>query len=426
MPYAADPRSFTFALEGALGGGPPTDWATDGRNMLVIEPDVSGVTQTRLDNENIRPSRLDVLPMIPGLKSESTVSWSMYWHAAGVSAAEASQATSTDQSTIYKAALGGERLCWSTGFQGTGTAAAPELDADPGFVAGDWGFAYDASAGRGLFVRLEAVSAGPAPFVATLLDPLDFSPDDVGDVWHATILNYPDQGALDNPDDPNHETLAVLVTGDHPEDVYELLGVKPAMSIEGLAAGELVRVAIEAGVTNYPDQMPAKPTIPGAPSGIAPLTVASGSSTTVRLADLGAPLAAVNCRGTIEIELGIGWDRTLGACGAEGSKGWFATIEPATITITLAFDDDFDDDFFTDPQPYHHVLIQIGDQPTNATAIYFPKLEIMEKPVRVDEQGTTSIQVKWRAHIDPAAAGSPLTGDDLDRRRAPFVLIQAA
>ena len=421
MPFAAEPREFFFVVESTLGAGPATDWPTDGRPMLVIEPDVTGVTQARLDNENIRPTRLDMNDMIEGLKSDSTVSWSMYLTATGVSAAEAAQAVSTDQTTIYKSALGGERLCFAIGFAGTGTAATPDLDADPGFIPGDWGFAYDASGGRGLFVRTETTGASP-----TLLDPLDFTPDDAADVWHATIINYPDEGALNNWNDANHTTLATLIQGDATEDVYELLGVKPTMNIDSITAGELVRVTIEAGVTDYPDQMPAKQTIAGTPTGIAPTTVATGTATTVRLADFGSALAAVDCRGSIDIELGISWERVQGPCGTEGNKGWFATIEAATITMTLEYDDDFDDDFFTNPQPYQHIMIQVGDQPTNAWCIYFPKLEIMEKPTRVDEQGTTSIQVTWRAHTDPAAVGSGLTGDDLDRRRAPFVIVQAA
>ena len=87
--------------------------------------------------------------------------------------------------------------------------AGSYVDADPGFVEGDWGFAYDASAGVGVFARIESV-AGVGPYTLTLLDPLTFTPDDAADVWHATIVNYIDNGAADRG---NHQSRRLLQAG---------------------------------------------------------------------------------------------------------------------------------------------------------------------------------------------------------------------
>jgi hypothetical protein len=421
MPSHADPREFAFTVETTFAEV-QSDWTANGIPVYVIEPDAP-LERAHLDNENIRPRRLFVHDYVHGLRSGSTMSWGHYLTAAGVSAAEATQAVATAESTIYHSALGGRTLGWSIGLAGTGTAAIPEVDADPGFVAGDWGFFYDTSGSTGEFRRIESIAAGP-PVALTLLEALSFTPDDAADVLHAVIAVYPDEPALNDYSDPNHTTLGVLVQGEDIDDVYVGQGCKPAMSIEAITAGEPVKASIEAMVTTYPDAMPAKQTLTGTPSGIAPVVASIGTATTIRLGDFGGALAGVDCRGSVEVELAYAWDPVQGPCGTEGVKGYIGTgLGEAMVTITVAIDDDFDVDEFAETKK--HLMIQVGDQPTNAIAIYWPRLEFAEKPVRVDEGGTTSMTLKFRAQEDTASIAG-LTGDDIAQRRAPVIILMAA
>ena len=415
----ANPRQFAAFVESTFAET-QSDWPSNGLQAYVIEPSVEGVEVAMLDSENISPRRMFVHDKIQGLKSGSTVSWGHYLTAKGTSAAEAAQATATTESTIYHAALGGRTLGWSIGLDGIGTVSAPGTNADPGFVPGDWGFFYDNSAATGEFGRIESATAT----AVTLLWDIGFTPDDAADVLHAVIAVYPDEPAMNSHADSNAKTLGVLIQGEDVDDVYELRGVKPTMSIEGLTMGEPVKVSIEGMVTTYPDAMPAKQTFTGTPSGVAPGVVATGTASTVKLGDFGGALSGVDCRGTIEIDLGYGWEAVTGVCGTEGVKGHIGTgLGEGGVKLTVAIDDAFDVDLFAETKK--HLLIQIGDQPTDAVAIYWPNLEFKEKPKRVDEGGTTSMTLVFRAKEDTASTSSN-TGDDIQQRRAPVIILMAA
>lgn len=413
-----DPREFFFFVESTLAET-QSDWTTNGRPVYVLEPNVEGIEIAHLPNDNITPRRLFVHDFVHGLKSGSTVSWGHYLTASGGNAAETSQAVTTDQSTIYKACLGGETLGWSIGLDGAGSSAAPGIDADPGFVAGMWGFFYDASAGVGEHRRIESATAT----VATLHEALTFTPD-AADVLHATITVYPDEPSMNDHTDANHTTLGVLIQGEDVDDVYEMRGVKPALSVEALTAGEQVKVTVEGMVTDYPDAMPAKQVVAGTPSGISPLVASIGTTTSVRIGDFGGALTGVDCRGSIEIDLGYTWAQETGVCGHEGVKGHIGEgLGEGGVTLIVAIDDDFDVDEFALTKKHLH--IQIGDQPTDAISFYWPRLEFKEKPKRVDEGGTTSMTLAFRAQEDTASI-SGLSGDEIAARRAPVSIIMTA
>jgi hypothetical protein len=411
------PREAAVTVEATFGED-QTDWPTNGTPIKVIEPDFE-LTRNEAENENTTPRRHAVLDLVPGLKSDSTLSHAIYMTASGGNAADQAQAVATTESDILRSALGGRRLGYRADMSG-GTAAAPTVTLDPGFVDGDWVFGWDADGSVHRFVKIDAASASPT---LTLLDPLPFVPT-ASDILYAVTTIYSDELSHDHTS-ANYTTLGWLIQGEDTDDVFAMRGCKPAVSIEGITAGERIKYTFDYLVADWPDVMPAKQSLVGAPSGIAPLTVGTGSKATVLIADVGSPLAAVDCRGTIEVELGVTWEKIMGPCSdVEGVKGYISSIEPATLTLRVAFDDvALVAEYFAGTKK--HCLLQFGDQPTNATGIYFGNLEYMMRPQRADEGGETITEIVFRAHEDPGDT-TGLTGDDLAQRRAPFVLLHTA
>ena len=412
------PRDARFTVETTFAEN-QADWG-NGAPIKIIEPSFD-LTREEADNENITPRRQAVLDPVPGLKSGSTFAHSMYMTASGVNAADQGTAVATNESEILLAALGGRTLGLRADLDGGGSAAAPTVATDPGFANGDWVFGWDDSASTGRFVRIDNVGASPT---LTLLDPLLAAPT-ADDVLYACITSYSDELSHDHTS-ANYTTLGWLVQGEHVDDVFAMRGCKPTVSIEGIAAGERVKYNLEYLVAGWPDVQPTKAAL-GDPSGIAPLTVATGAKATILIADVGSPLAAVDCRGSVDIELGVSWGQLMGPCASangEGVKGYISEITPATLTLRVAFDDvAFVAEYLAGTKK--HCLIQIGDQPTNATAIYFGNLEYMARPQRADEGGETITELVFRAQEDPGDT-TGLTGNDLAQRRAPFVLLATA
>jgi hypothetical protein len=320
---------------------------------------------------------------------------------------------------VIRSALGGRRLGWSIGADGIGTVTIPGTDADPGFTPGEWIFYWDDSVGAGTLHRIESSTAT----TVTLLNDLPALPDDAADVLHASIQHYPDEPALNDATHANNTTLSWFVQGEDAEDRQEMSGCKPTISVDGITAGTPVKLTLEHAVTTWPEVMPAKITILGDPSGIAPVVPGTGQSTTVLMGDVGGPLAPVDCRGTIDVELNYAWAGVEGNCGTEGIKGYTGSDVTAGLTLRVRFDDDYDAEFAADQRK--HVLIQIGTQPGNTIGIYLGNLEYIESPDRIDEGDQTTSELTFTAHEDPADT-TGLTGDELALRRAPVVLIHTA
>lgn len=420
MPSHAQPREASVFVESTLAEV-QSDWGSNGTPIFVIEPDVSGVDQVNLDNENIQPRRTAVKRYIRGLKSGSTLSTSIYMHAAGASAAEAAAAAATIQTTIMRAAIGGRDLGYAIGLAG-GSASAPELDADPGYVAGDWVFAYDTSAGTGRFARIESIAAGP-PVVATLLEDLAFTPDAGGaDVLHAVIDMFVLEAALNDHDNADHITLGWKVQGEGSEDVYELRGCKPTLGDLAITAGEPVALPLAHKAVTWASTPSA--TTFGASSGLAPNVPGTGSSCSIRIATFGSPMAEIDVRGTLTFKPAIDHDQVMGPNGVEGVHGYVATgVGEAEVELIVEYDNAYDTDW--DAETIKHMIVQIGNTPASAWGLYFPALEYKEKPKRVDEGGVTSHRIVFRCMEDTASVVG-LTGTNISKRRSPFHLLIAA
>lgn len=397
-----------------------SDWDANATEILVIEPDVTGQDKAFLPNENIQARRLNPHGFIQGLKSDSSLSLSLYMTAAGVNAADQGTAVATIQSDIYRAALGGRTLGHRADVAG-GTASTPTFTTDPGFEVGDWLFVYDTSESRGEWARVETVGVTPD---VTLLWDLSFTPD-ATDIAYAAIAIFPDEAAMNDHADANHTTLGWLIQGEDTEDVQIFQGCKPTMEIDGITSGEPVKVTVEHMVTDWVDA-PTQVTFTSAAAGIAPTVPATGTATSLRMADFGSTLlaAGVDCRGTITPNLGYGWEKVMGVCGREGVKGHIGTGQgEGGPTIMVEYDSQYQAEAIAGTKK--HILLEVGDQPLSAWAVYWPRAEYAEIPDRVDEGGSTASQLVFRA-LEDTASTSGLTGDDIDQRRAPVIILICA
>ena len=414
---SALPRTAAVFAESTLAET-QSDWDGNATEIYVIEPNVESVSQAILESANIKPRQQAWHRKIYGLKSESTFTCSMYLHAKGTNAAEAAAATAAIQHTILKSAVGGLDLGYAEGLAG-GTVSAPTLGSDPGVVAGDFGFFYDASAGTVELRRIESIST----VTLTLLEDLSFTPDGGGaDVMYAAIDIYPNEDAVENKADANHITLGWKVQGRDTEDVYELRGCKPTLGPIAITAGEPVMVELAHKMVDWVST-PSATTWTSTPSGEAPNVPGIGTTCTFRLGDFGGAMATTEVRGTITFTPSVEHNQIMGPNGTEGVHGYSGVFSDATLEVIVEYDADYDDEF--DAKTLKHAMIQVGNTPTTAWGLYFPRLEYVAKPVRIDEGGVTSMRLMFRC-LEDTASVSGLTGDDIDKRRAPWHLLFCA
>jgi hypothetical protein len=416
MPSHSAPREAAVFVESSLAED-QTNWDSNATEIYILSPNVEGVSQQNIPNENIQPRRHAVHAMVRGLKSTATLTHGMYLHGNKTATAITNQATSEIQDKILKSAWGGVDLGYADGLSG-GSATVPDLDADSGtFVAGDWFFFYDDSAGSGEFGRGESLST----LSLTLLWGLEFTPA-AADSACAVVDIYGNEDALNNHDDANHTTLGWLVQGEHAEDVYELKGCKPTVGDISITAGELVALDIAYKSVTH-DNAGSAQTFTSTPSGSAPPVPGTGTTCKFKIADFGSTLlgADVDLRGTFTFRPNVDHEQVMGPNGTEGVHGYVATgLGEAQVECVIEYDNTYDTDWGAETKK--HMMIQVGDQPGSAWALYFPRLEYMEKPVRVDEGGVTSVRLLFRCMEDTASV-SGLTGDDIDKRRAPWHLL---
>jgi hypothetical protein len=414
------PRRFAYFEETTFGTG-PADWSANGTSMYVIEPDVSGVAQAIEENLNNRFTPRDFHAHIRTLKNTS-FTFGCYLHGKTTNAAEGAAATAYNLSTLLKAALGGQDLGYGIGFSG-GSAAAPEIDSDPGFAVGDWIWAYDDSATRGEFYRITAIDAGP-PIVLTLDRELHFTPA-AADRAYSVINCYIDDTVTTQHDHADHETMSFCVQGDQTEDVYALYGCKPAVGFETIEAGQPSRLTFDVMATTFAvetltaDDFSAV-TTHGAPGTVPGLT----DSTTVLMATVASPMADIgDVRGSIQITPGVTYERVTGPNGLEGVHGHVDTLGDTTIELVIPFDDDHHTAFRAGTKK--HLLVQVGDTPTAYPwGVYFPNLEYASEPARSDEGALTGVALSFRALRGPASGS--LTGADERRFRSPMQVLLVA
>lgn len=402
----------------------PLNWKDNGTFFYCIEPDVAGVVQATAENENYRLRPFAFHPNIPTLKN-GECSFGLYMHGSPTNAAEGDPAAAFHIPVLLQAALGGLHLGYAAGVASSEGEDPDEIeiDADPGIAAPDFIFAKDTSSGAGQFYRVSAIDAGP-PVTLTLDRNLHFTADPGGDdTIHAVIDCYLHQAAVTQHDHANHKTLAMLFQGDHPDDVYECVGVKPSVSIEAITAGEPTRLSFECLVTAFNMESASKTDFGNAtPVGEAGVVPGIASSTYFMMAEVGDPLATVPARGSITVTPNVVYDRDTGPNGYEGVHGHVAQLEAATLEVMVDFDNAYNQAFRLGTE--YHAMIQVGDGP-GAWGIYLPRLSFASEPTRADEGGLTTSSLSFRALENNADPGA-LTGDDLERHRSPLHILIVA
>jgi hypothetical protein len=411
------PRRFAFFTETTFGTG-PADWSTNGTSCYVIEPDVSGVAQAVEANENNRFSARDFHQNIRTLKN-TEFSFGTYMHGSTVNAAEVAQAATYHLSTMLKAALGGMSLGYSIGFSG-GSAAAPEIDSDPGYAVGDWIWCYDDSAAVGEFYQITVITL----LVLTLDRTLHFTPA-AADRAYAVIECYIDDTVTTQHDHADHKTMSFCVQGELAEDVYALYGCKPAVSFEAIEAGQPSKLNWSVMATTFAVETLTADDFSAVTTHGAPGTVpGTADSTRVKLATVAGSLANIgNVRGGIQITPGVEYERVTGPNGLEGVHGHVDSVGETTIEMVVPFDDDYNTAFRAGT--LKHLLIEVGQTPgAYPWGVYFPKVELAAEPTRSDEGSLTGSALSYRALLGPASGS--LTGAAERRFRSPMKLLLVA
>jgi hypothetical protein len=423
MARHALPRQARIFVESTFAT-PPADWTASGSNILLIEPDVSGVVESVVDNENIRPYALGVYDKIHTLRSEGTYSFASYVYSSTANAAEAGTAVAYPLTDLLHNAFGGRDLGLAIGFA-AGTAAAPEVDSETGYVVGDWIFAFDASAGTGRFQRIIDL---PGADVLTLDRDLAFTPG-ASDVAHAVIEVYLHELSLTQHTHAQHKTLSILVQGQADDDATDIAGSKLAATIEPITEGEPLRVSFEGTVTTFRSEELQVESLTGTVYGEAGLVPGRGRTTTLELAPVGDPLAAQLVRGPITPTVGITWAADGSPAGVEGRNGHVAEgFGETMIEISVDYSDTWATAFRAGT--HYHLLVQVGNTPTGAMAIYYPNLEIAEEPVRVDVGGLSSCKIVFVAHMDDhpdsQIDATALSGDNFYKATSPMQVLFVA
>lgn len=397
------PRRAAFFTESTFGTG-PSDWSTDGTSLFVIEPDVSGVAQAVAENLNNRFSPRDKHINIKTLKN-CQFTFGTYMHGSTVNAAEAAAAVTYHLSTMLKAALGGMDLGWSIGLSG-GSAAAPEIDSDPGYAIGDWVWAYDDSAAVGEFYKI----TGIALLVITLDRTLHFTPA-AADRFYAVINCYIDDAVTTQHDHADHKTMSFCFQGDQTEDVFAMYGCKPSVGIEAIEAGQPSRLTWDVMATTFAlETLTADDFSAVTTHGTAGTVPGLVDATRIKMATVAGALADIgDVRGSLSIAPGVAYERVTGPNGLEGVHGHVDTLDDTTIEMVVPFDDDHATAFRA--STLKHILIEVGQTPASYPwGIYFPQCEYAGEPARSDEGALTGSALSFRALKGPASGS--LTGAD--------------
>jgi len=416
------PKQIALFQETAFVSGGPSSWANDSTPFYAIEPDVSGIAQVSLENENIRPRTRAFHQNILGLRN-TEFQFGAYMHGSPANAAEAAAATAFHLSVLLKSALGGADLGYGIGVASSEAEETDELeiDSDPGYAVGDFIFAGSVADGH-QFYRIVSIAAGP-PVTLTLDRDRHWTPDTGGaDRAYSVIDCYIHQAAAAQHDHANHTTMQFQVQGEGSEEVWILKGCKPSLSVEGIAAGEPTKLTFANMVTTFSHEDASKATFAAAPVGEPGNVPGVADSTLFLMASKGSPLVSVPARGSISVTPGVGYDRVMGPNGYEGVHGHVDNLGETGMEVMVPFDDDYATQYRA--QTEKHALIQVGNT-VGAWGVYYPQLEYSQEPARSDEGGLSSATLAFRARENQDSIGA-LTGDNLEKFRSPFHILIVA
>jgi len=416
------PKQIALFQETAFVSGGPSSWANDSTAFYAIDPDVSGIAQVSLENENIRPREYANHKMILGLRN-TEFQFGTYMHGSPANAAEAAAATAFHLSVLLKSALGGADLGYGIGIASSEAelAAELEIDSDPGYAVGDFIFAGSVADGH-QFYRIVSIAAGP-PVTLTLDRDKHWTPDTGGaDRAYSVIDCYIHQAASSQHDHANHTTMQYQMQGQGGDEVWILKGCKPSLSVEGIAPGEPTKLTFANMVTTFEFEDASKATFAAAPVGEAGNVPGVADTTLFLMANKGSPLASVRSIGSISVTPGLGYDRVTGPNGFEGTHGHIGNLGVPTLEVMVEFNKTYATEYRA--QTEQHVLIQVGNT-VGAFGVYYPQCEYSQEPARSDEGGLSTATLAFRARENQDSIGA-LTGDNLEKFRSPFHILIVA
>jgi hypothetical protein len=413
------PRVVKVLEEDSLANGlAAIDWAASGTRLRVISPDVSGLARRFVPNASNRVRPMAVQQDIPTLK-HADLSFEVNMHGSPGRAAEGAQATTTSFpiATLAKNAMGGLYKGYAIGFAG-GTSSAPIVDDATNLGVGDYQWCKQTSTGLGHFYR---VIAKPGGNVLQFDRPLHFTPV-AADVAHAVLDLYWDQAVITNYDHADHETLAMMIAGEHDSDVYVARGMKLAMKIKAIAPGNQTRLIFKSLVTTF--STIAKPTISGTLYGEAASVPGTADTLAMFCSDAAGELDSITVGGAVNLSGGITYARVPGLGGIEGVLGHVATgFEAVELQFAVHFDASWIDDYAarTDRQ----ILLEVGAKLSQLPwAVHYPQLEL-RPPTRDPRRNQTSLLLTMRARENQASAAG-LTGQARRKWQAAQHLLVAA
>lgn len=425
MAYGAANERTCFYFQETTFATAPADWSASGIAFLCVNPDTSGVKQNGVPNNNVRQRALATRPLVRSIKSEGTFSFDLYHHGRGGSlVAEGSNATTFFIADLLRNAMGGRSLGRRSGIAG-GTTAIPNVDAGQGtgWWPGAVGFACDASdTSRGFFVVVDSVSTD----ALTLQFTMPFTPDAAADTLGAVVCNYYDTDGLANRADANYFTHAFFFSGDVADDNVQLLGCKLNMTgVEGTAPGEEPTFKLSGMAATFTGSGLSAPTPSAAPVGDAPLVAATGANTFVRIGTFTTLPCALTLYDAqnVKITTGVSSSQTKILGGTEGVAGYHLT---GLDDVFIEFDVDHDDQWLIDYEAgvIKRVLIQIGTTAGTAIGYYAPYCEIVESPVRGDNDNVAVTKVKLRCLENHGTTVA--TGDNLEQYRSKIQFLHSA
>lgn len=424
-------REIAVSREASFGAGADFDAITNGGKFYATEISAE-LVEPKTENENLRLRASDKFAGI-FMPKTATLSFSTYHYGTSLNALDQAQAARLVRDELLLNALQGETRTYRAALSG-GTVLVPTVEDGAGSdlqPAHSWGFFYDTTAGVGYARKIETVTVPGGGTDNSLVmragHDLPFDPVG-GGVMHATCTHFPHWDLLEDHT-AAQVTSSFFVRGKHPAHLHEVQGVRLGVEVGEISAGTpsmLMYEGVGVDFTNperyvagHPDPLTV-PTLAGTPEGLPPSVPGRGTATRCFIADVGATLATQQFWGSISVSLGIAPDPSEGPNGRNGVHGFGVTAESydgGGVELMVPREAYWKRNYRDESEK--HMLIQIGDQPSNTWWIYFPRLSFRTEPTDGDHRGRDAYSLAFDA-LEPDIDVSALTTEAGHRARAKF------
>lgn len=425
---AARQRRVAFSEESTFGTA-PTSWdsaidAGTAYKFFVVDPNVDGLKQEMLENNNSVSYAQQRHKHVLGLKSKSKFSFGAYLHGNSATAALDAQAAEFHISRLVKNSMSGQLRSYRKNVNG-GTTTSLTLTNATNITPGMWFFVAPTNGASGSFAQVTSGSGA----VVQIRPPLPFVPTSGSTVAYACVSCYIDEDSMYNNSDAQHTTLSMVFRGGDDEDIQQVVGTKLGLEIDGIEAGGVGILAKFDGMAcNFSNSgiTGSTCTLTGSTLGDAPRSTAGTAPTFVYFGNYSGTLSSIETRGQIAPKLGTKWEQMMGANATAGLQGVHrfvaAGVWDAGLEMTVPYSSSYAVE--VEALTEKSALVQIDNQVGRAFAMYFPRLEYDEDTARGVSQELISTPLKLRALDDDTAW--PVTGDSLYALRSKVQLVFVA